>query len=352
MSKKLKTEQQSQYSGYALLLGAGASFGAFIRPSTPPLDAAFLAKARSVLGGKGRKGPGPKAWKHFRKTLKAAGLDSRDVVHERLELLSTYLEARAAMPSLQANVGRPHDYSRALDALKQVICHTLMRTGGTYQCPLHRLVIELVAPSCVVTFNYDLIADQTLLGMKRLNWTRRDYSGGMPLTLKRTMAKGSIRLLPNRKFLGCVPLLKLHGSMHWGMRAEGRVGLSLETIPSGTMRYAIPPKYPAVVPPVAAKMAIHAGHLRMLWSRAARHLQTAPGWLFWGYSFPPTDTVTQVLCRTALTNNKKPKPVIVIDPDPTVASRIERVLRKVRVKHFPSAERFLIEHGVSVIPTQ
>jgi hypothetical protein len=106
------------------------------------------------------------------------------------------------------------------------------------------------------------------------------------------------------------------------------------------------PTNPYIIPPVAAKIEIKQAQLRLRWGQAVRHLHDAPGWIMWGYSFPPTDTISQVLFRTALARNRKPKPVIVINPDASVANRVVEVCRKVTVKHYSSIERFLMDEDV------
>src|SRR5579884_2108894 len=105
------------FSGFAVILGAGASAGAVVGSHAPPLDSNFLSVARQRLF---RKGPGDHdtaAWNTFRRKLRTAGLAATAVQRWRLEQLSTYLEARSNMPSLQAKAGRPADYSQALAAL-------------------------------------------------------------------------------------------------------------------------------------------------------------------------------------------------------------------------------------------
>jgi hypothetical protein len=136
----------------------------------------------------------------------------------------------------------------------------------------------------------------------------------------------------------------LHGSINWEAHTTGG-GFSLlcSAKPDGSLRYPGPPTNPLVVPPVAAKLDIRAGALRTSWTRAAKLLRDAPGWIVWGYSFPQTDTVTQVLCRTALARNKKPKRVVVINPDVGVGSRMNELLAKVRVESWLSIERFLFD---------
>src|SRR5262245_23728294 len=118
------------------------------------------------------------------------------------------------MPSLQAKVGRPADYAKALIALTDVICRTLWKSNGTKACRLHRMLFESINPKAVVSFNYDLIADQTLVAMRRLAWHREEYAGG-GLKIRQIENKGYTRARPVRKMPKAVPLLKLHGSMNW-----------------------------------------------------------------------------------------------------------------------------------------
>lgn len=250
------------------------------------------------------------------------------------------------MPSLQSKAGKPADYEKALEELAQVICRTLIRTNGVNACALHKALFELVEPSCVVSFNYDLIADKTLQRMNKLSWTRRSYSGtslficppnGSPYTRKK----------PDKRPHGSIQYLKLHGSINWQGHERGQnFSLSLSRIPGtdSDLPYSEPPDNPMVVPPVAAKMDIRSGAIRELWKSAAASLRKAPGWIIWGYSFPITDTVTQVLCRTALAKNRNPKPIIVINPDYLVASRVKNILNNVRVRNqWDSVERFLFD---------
>lgn len=337
--------------GYAVILGAGASHGALLSGPTPPLDTDFLAVACQVLSGRGRRGPGAQAWNKFTQALRAAGLKQADVINGRLEHLSTYLEARANMPAIQSSAGRPADYTKALSALLRVICFTLSKTGGTRRCPLHQALFELVKPRCVITFNYDLIADQTLFAMKRLSWFAHSYCGSA-ISVVSKAGQRCRRNRPTRRLRRAIRLLKLHGSIHWQAHHKGSgFNLWLDRMPNKTFTYTSPPDHPLVVPPVAAKMTIQRGALRNRWSEAARQLRDAPGWLIWGYSFPKTDTVTQLLCRVSLTNNRRPKPVIVINPDPAVADNVRTSLNRVSVRRYLSVERFLLDHhALKIVP--
>src|SRR3984893_3711471 len=162
-------------------LGPGASKGARVTGGrTPPLDAEFLAVAGTYFRGKRARGKGRekvKAWNDFRSHLNSAGLEFSEIRTWRLEQLSTFLEARASLRSLQLGRGRPRDFAAALDSLKVVICQVLQFEGGARVCEMHKKLFQVVSPSGVVSFNYDLIADQSMLDAGLLNWRASEYRG-------------------------------------------------------------------------------------------------------------------------------------------------------------------------------
>jgi hypothetical protein len=116
--------------GAAIVLGAGASKGAqIVGGRTPPLDGEFLDVAAKYFKGKKAQGVGKervKAWNSFKTHLRSAGLDLSIVKSWRLEQLSTFLEARANLHTMQLSRGQPRDYLQALESLKTLIsdpCH-------------------------------------------------------------------------------------------------------------------------------------------------------------------------------------------------------------------------------------
>jgi len=337
------------FKGYAVLLGAGASFGAKVGDATPPLDGDFLSVAQKTLGTMPDHSRERHAWESFTKALDQAGMPIGEVVNDRLEHLSTYLEARVRMSHLQGKRGRPRAYKQVLEELKKVVCEVLAARGGTRACTLHRKLFEWVTPSSVITFNYDLIADATLVEMGQLNWTAARYAGSKQVRLAMKGGRHRTVRLPRPRNRGCIPFLKLHGSIHWESMKKGKKHClaGLEELPSRSLKYSRPPAWPMVVPPVAAKMEIADGALKKLWSEALSDLKSAPGWIIWGYSFPKTDTVTQVLCRAAMSMGVARKLVVVINPDASVADRVASSLglKAVSVWRWPSIERFLYDGG-------
>jgi len=330
-----------RYANYAIILGAGASYGSMAGATTPPLDSNFLKVAGTSLSGRSRSVGDRNAWKGLIKALKKAGIEKEHAISQRLEQLATYLEARSNMSSLQLGRGQPKRYAEALDRLKDVICRTLEARNGTNACKLHRLLFERVNPSAVITFNYDLIADQTLLDLGKLNWAHSEYAGSKTMIVKRKRP-----YVPRRNVSNRVRMLKLHGSMNWNKnRRGGSHSLVCSSVPTRSLQYKDSPKDPLIVPPIASKIDIHDGALRRQWALAVAELRTAPGWIIWGYSFPATDTVTQVLCRTALARHRKHKPVIVVNPDFSTQERVKQLVGKVRIEQWSSIERFLLEAG-------
>jgi hypothetical protein len=290
------------------------------------------------------------AWKAFQSHLRSAGLNFSEVRQWRLEQLSTFLEARASLRGMQLEQGRPRDYAKALDSLKAMVCHALVAEGGTRSCELHKLLCEASKPKAVISFNYDLIADQSLAELGALNWRDEQYRGARFAALP---AENSNKLYykgiyPTRGEKG-VPLLKLHGSIHYAKLDRGTgfrlSGAHLPTDSNSGFKYELVPDEPYLIPPIAAKIEIKQKELRSRWYDALDYLHEAPAWIIWGYSFPVTDTISQVLFRTALARNKKSKPVIVVNPDYSTVKRVQDVCRKVSIEHYPSMEKLLMDHG-------
>jgi hypothetical protein len=293
-----------------------------------------------------------KAWKGFRGQLEGAGLRFSEIKTWRLEQLSTFLEARANLRGLQLGRGRPREFAAALEALKVLICHVLQVEGGTRACDLHKKLFQLVNPTAVISFNYDLIADQSMLEADLLDWRGREYRGATHAAVPRDRGIAYKRVDIGAR-VGDVPLLKLHGSMNWEKLKRGSgfrlAGCVLPENASPRFAYRKVPSQPYIVPPVAAKIEIRQRELRALWRSAVRHLHDAPAWIIWGYSFPVTDTITQVLFRTALSRNRKPKPVLVLNPDQSVATRVTEACQKVKVRQYPSIERWLLDNDAIVL---
>lgn len=355
---KLSRKKQDLPQKVVIILGAGASLSASNKKSgkfeSPPLDKEFLKVADQLLSKKGRiaskHNKAVSCWKEFQNNVKNTGINPQTLKDWGLENLTTYLEARTNV-RFQNKAGKPHQHKKALKELYTLICHVLNMCGGTICCELHKILFDKFKPMAIVSFNYDLIADQSLAALDRLPIYERFYSRAKTIQLISKNNKSSSRPLsrPKKGRKKCIPFFKLHGSMHWNKlgRKQGYQIAGLRRYPAKGLEYVIPPKAPFIIPPVAAKMDIINPALHELWTDARKKLSNASTWIIWGYSFPQTDTITTVLLKSACQNNRgKKKSIFIVNPDPKVEERIKKSLIKVNVKTWHSIERLLFDYGL------
>lgn len=332
-------------SSTILIVGAGASKGALLS-KTPPLDTEFFEAAKKIYGGAGAPRssirPAKGNWDSFVKKLQKIGIQKGRLNNWRLETLASYLEARANL-NFEPKQGRPHDYIDLLNLLNRVICDLLQHSGGLEVCDIHKRLIEKTTPSAIISFNYDLILDQTLQEMDKLKWSSPYYSGTKSFNGSRWYS-GERR----PKLKGAIPLYKLHGSMHWQRTRKKMAQIAgvRQFLPpqGGKFQYEKIPLTPFIVPPVAAKMQIGEKNLQRVWKAAFKELKNTSNWIVWGYSFPQTDTITTVMLKTCLIGQGNiSKHVTVINPDFGVKTRMREVLGKIEVEQFASATDFLLK---------
>ncbi|HVA66825.1 MAG TPA: hypothetical protein VNK24_07865 [Elusimicrobiota bacterium] len=315
--------------GLAIVLGAGASRGAKNGGEHEvPVDANFFTVAKKLwksMHKKDSKTVG--VWRGFKEGLKQAGVP--DASLKSLENTATYLEARKSI-TLEKKSGHPANYGEILDNLNQVIYYTLKGTGGDQSCEIHKALFECVKPKVVISFNYDLIADQTLLEMEKLAWWKKEYCG--------TDGKGK----GYGKRDTTIHFLKLHGSINWKKNGRGHRLIKKPSENRGFILPADAPGSPYIIPPIAVKNI--SGPLAGNWKAARSKLTDSKGCIIWGYSFPRTDNAALILFRTALRKTGR-KNIIVVNPDYSVAERAEELLglKKGTVKYCPSMERFLFD---------
>jgi len=149
----------------------------------------------------------------------------------------------------------------------------------------------------VVTFNYDLVADQLLM----------EAHGGLDYALPAT---------PKYRYFGLrgaragPALLKLHGSLSWvlcgscrtlwlhAVPADHKAGRScIRTGCQGRLRTLI-------VPPMWNKEA-SARQIALVWEAAREEMLDAEHFLVVGFSFPPLDRAAMDLMRSVLRGNRR-----------------------------------------------
>jgi len=178
---------------------------------------------------------------------------------------------------------------------------------------------------CFVTFNYDLCLDFALHRFRR----PLDYC-----------------LEPDQD-IGGSPLLKLHGSVNWGLSADGRITpFEIKDVnfnfleDQSSVNFDLGSKLhlkvvdgkpltgpPIIVPPTWNKNSYH-GQLSNVWSRAAHELATAENIFIIGYSLPETDSFFRYLYALGSESTARLRNFVVINKDNsgTVEGRFRQLI--------------------------
>jgi hypothetical protein len=179
----------------------------------------------------------------------------------------------------------------------------------------------------IVTFNYDVLLDHAL------------EAGQVPVTYG---------LLPDRE--DGVQLLKLHGSLNWGVctdcngapqivspSSDAWIGTPrLDPLPGANIELRLATKIlpgtkcrqcgrtdrlePVMVPPTWSKL-IAGSPLVPVWTHAVEALKTAYQVIIVGYSMPTTDTFLRYLFALGLRANPWFSRVVVVNPDKSAGFR-------------------------------
>jgi hypothetical protein len=293
-----------------VILGAGAtrgtSFGSASPVLKPPLDADFFLQ------------------------LRASDLGQEDSAQRLLQFLEEeFGDIELSMEAFYSQVhlhdqfvgdfpkgkGRRRRYEWARRYFLRVIPPLFGLTLGSDRCIWHdRLVAALVPGDTVVSFNYDCLVDHSLRDVAKRSW---DPGSGYGVD-----ARGSLKAWRDHSGTGRFPvkpiqLLKLHGSMNWGVDADGRLHLLTDPYDSR------PEDELCIVPPLWQK-SFEAPPFHDVWMAAREQLTSTKALLLIGYSLPLTDVYTQAMLRIDV----QPLDFLLIaNPDPAARDRIRRVMR-------------------------
>lgn len=174
----------------------------------------------------------------------------------------------------------------------------------------------------VVTFNYDLVLDHALYGLG----TEPDYH-------LEAHVPGPAHLVSRPPV---VSILKLHGSINWGVCPDCRKQLSIQSRKPGESLRWFPYHQcanckqqlyePLLVPPTWDKHE-HRDILQQVWSKAFEEIKSATRICVIGYSMPESDAYFKYLLTLALAENTRLSKLIVVDPDfPVVGARWKKML--------------------------
>jgi len=248
-------------------------------------------------------------------------------------------------------------YLALADYVKRVLS---IRTSSN--CRMHaKLFKSLGDEDTILTLNYDLVADQTLLSIERENSGSRLYSRTGKVTsllLGRSLGPGRPNvptLLRYEKERGFY--IKLHGSLDWlycpypdcpnhgsvfpiMFASSDELGI-LEGEPCKSCGATLET---FIIPPVSSKRIEERGKLAFLWNIALRELRSSGRWVIFGVSFSPVDFELRWLLKQALDiRDATPLGLDIINPVEQHRQRIVGALADDRIqpRHFNSIDEYL-----------
>lgn len=361
-----------------LVLGAGASLAnaRFFRPERsqdthPPLDTTFFQKLRV------REVPLSPSLRSYMRGLFNADPTPRLLETMRMEeffkdVFYDFTTEENSVPIRRAYIDLVGIYTRVLRDTTNWLCND-GRTGA----PVGRLIAAAADAAdvvTVVTFNHDLVIENEIFKRARLRprWCISNGYGAISETLT-TLRSGIPGADFPRHSSACdhtrpITLLKLHGSLNWVVRLQGKypsarqlmgqargqdVLLSRRREIITRLRYTRPARrgrkrsgrsswytWPVIIPPVYAKQSlIHT--IQETWDEARDDLTEADRVVFFGYSLPHADIEAEKLFQRAINANTSAEQLDVVNPDPAAAARYAGLVSKKPMSWYPNLETFL-----------
>lgn len=240
---------------------------------------------------------------------------------------------------------RPHPY--IYEARKEVdkYVNARLRIAGDKGCSLlgkifnKNIAVEKSIDS-VITLNYDLVIDRSLLEKRHKIPGPGDLLDRMYELLGVTLyldTGESLSLPDDEANLGFY--LKLHGSIDWLYCPNSNcsyhqrffpnrlLSFSSHNMPGDLCRLCGSPVVSVIVPPTMYKTFEKFPKLGLLWSLAYRELNIADRIVIFGVSFAPSDYYLRWLFKKAITDrDPKNKPLIFdIDVKPDVCKKIKEI---------------------------
>lgn len=278
-----------------LLLGAGATRGAFPQKvPPPPVDADFFEIAGQIKGHGtqllARKVLGD-VWKLYGKV---SGIGMEDYYRD--------IETRARISSFAKTANKPQDWKKRQNNLEElirrVLIHTTCKSGAAHLEPVksgvHRKILnKLKDGDSVLTFNYDLLIEESF-GQNKI-WTPiggyGDRFHGVTSTwCKNWLGKHGMTKADHPK----LRLLKLHGSLNWRLYKTMEVTLKDRPYVVRTRNNSAVSETVSILPPGWNKR-IDRSPYKQLWREARLKLEKCKTIIIIGYSLPETDLLAKAL---------------------------------------------------------
>jgi hypothetical protein len=340
-----------------LILGAGASLAqaASYRPQQlrehPPLDGSFFAKFAEIAS---RNNGVELELRALQAAVQAHGdfPDPFGPASISLEqfFADVYYEVASARSGKAFSVFLPllKLYNRALAATTNwfAVRHNIGILGKLLR---HELSAD--PEVTIVTFNHDLVIENAVARLPRVreHWCLKALYGEIDAVPIFGQGPG----FPHHND-GCterapVTLLKLHGSLNWGVRSR-KADPTLNTLfPSGsreifyhnlrhiagaaTLTFNVPRGrsrwhfWPLVVPPIYEKSKITGiGLLDGVWRKARAAIEKATRLVVVGYSLPDADVLAAQMVRRAFIANRHLDSIHCVNPDPGLVAKLQTKL--------------------------
>jgi hypothetical protein len=351
------------------VIGAGGSLAQAmsLRPSRhkdhPPLDADFFVKTELLAKSK----PAVSSeLKNFLDRLKQDGHFASPLPPLSAPLEQFFADVYYEVAS-QRRAGAFDVLVALMRLYAQVLAETTnwmaVRQGAGVIDKLLRLETQraMTDRPIVITFNQDLVIENAVARLPRQadRWCLGSLYGGAALSpLSATDPGVPVFQHHSSKCPHQPPieLLKMHGSLNWGLtsatedppigtvfprggnrrvhvmnRRRVRVGGTMRSRnPRGRKSWHL---WPLIVPPIYDKQRVIGMQvLQSIWDRAAAAISEADRLLLVGYSLPESDITARQLIRRSFSENKKLDSVILVNPDPAMVPKAQRVLGS-RVLH-------------------
>ena len=196
----------------------------------------------------------------------------------------------------------------------------------------------------IITFNYDTLVECALSHLP-LNFT---YGFGDPnqgATCRIGLEKPKtlpVRWNDETQDDG-LHLLKLHGSINWGVPEPRDDHEILRTVYDDYSGILADNRWPLLEPPMWNKR--FPDLLRVVWNKAVERLRTATRVIIIGYSCPPADQHFRFLLAAGLHRNISLTQLLIVNPDEAVHARIGEMVQNVPIIPIGNAENLFLNPG-------
>jgi hypothetical protein len=358
-----------------VVFGAGASLangmyfhGERMQDRNPPLDTTFFAKIRAL------EIPVESDLRHYAEALPTGSPFDPRTPDGRIEeffrdLFFDFLnEGEAETPTTRAYTALVNLYRRVIGETTDWLCEDGRK--GAWVGRLIAAASDAAEIVTLLTFNQDLVIENEIFkrGRLRRTWCLEHAYGSFSNDREHTSSTRAEDFPQHGE--DCdggerLRVLKLHGSLNWYVRMNGRqpsprvlAGTAGDRKVIITRRRTVPVQlrytrkrggrgrtswytWPVVIPPVFAKQALIQAFVPEVWADAKEALESADRVVFFGYSLPAADIDAEKLFQRAILANNNIEKVDVIDPQPAIAGRYASLLPTKPLTWYPSVRRFL-----------